>query len=94
MGSARAQSPPPMTPIAPASSSRNSRIAAGTEAGPGDTKPISVVNVNTSTAYPGTTDSFTAFSDNAFPGVDMNTVYSGNTNVVEHSVSPANDYHK
>ena len=93
MGSARAQSPPPRTPIAPASSSRNSRIAAGTEAGPGDTSP-SVTVVNTSTALPGHSATFTAYSDNAFPGVDMNTVYSGNTNVVKHSVSPANDYRK
>ena len=85
MGSARAQSPPPRTPIAPASSSRNSRIAAGTEAGPGDTKPINVVNSNTSTAYPGTTDI-------AFPGVDMSMEYPGNFDVV--NASPANNYRK
>ena len=92
MGSARAQSPPPRTPIAPASSSRNSRIAAGPEAGPGDTKPISVITVDTNTAYPGISDSFTAYSDNAFPGVDMSTEYPGNLDVV--NVSPANDYRK
>ena len=92
MGSARAQSPPPRTPIAPASSSRNSRIAAGPEAGPGDTKPISVITVDTNTAYPGISDSFTAYSGNAFPGVDMSTEYPGNLDVV--NVSPANDYRK
>ena len=91
MGSARAQSPPPRTPIAPASSSRNSRIAAGTEAGPGDTSP-SVTVVNTSTALPGHSATFTAYSDNAFPGVDMSTEYPGNLDVA--NVSPANDYRK
>ena len=84
MGSARAQSPPPRTPIAPASSSRNSRIAAGTEAGPGDTSP-SVTVVNTSTAYPGTTDI-------AFPGVDMSLECPDNLDPVNANL--ANNYHK
>ena len=61
-------------------------------AGPGDTKPISVITVDTSTAYPGISDSFTAFSDNAFPGVDMSTECPGNLDVV--NASPANDYRK
>ena len=49
--------------------------------------------MNTSTACPGTSSSFTAFSDNVFPSdVNMSTEYPGNLDVV--NVSPANDYRK
>ena len=33
-----------------------------------------------------------AFSDNAFPGVDMSTEYPGNLDIV--NASPANNYRK